>query len=110
MVCRAAKLEGAHPWALRRVTAAPRRIQIAWFTCNVASAVLCACVGALEGWAQLQLCCIASLWLAGTTTLLEYLMACIVSSTTEMHLAAMHTHVCFLLQHGMATDCCRPTT
>lgn len=93
LACRAAKLEGDAPQALRQAVSRARRIQIAWLLCNVASGILCACMGALEGWAQLQLCCIAALWLAGTSTLLEYLMACIVHRTTETHLAAMHSLV-----------------
>lgn len=93
LVCRAAKLEGDTPPALRQATGRARRIQIAWLLCNLASAILCACMGALDGWAQLQLCCIAALWLVATSTLLEYLMACIVHSTTEAHLGAMHSLV-----------------
>eukprot|EP00892_Ulva_mutabilis_P004002 jgi/Ulvmu1/1974/UM012_0136.1 len=87
----AARLQGDAPPALRRATAAPWRIQVAWLLCNVASALLCACVGGTEGWAQLQLCCVALLWITFTTAVLEYRMACLVSSTWETHLAALHT-------------------
>lgn len=90
---RAAKLEGDTPPALRLATTAPRRIQAAWLLCNAASAALCVVVGGTVGWAQLELCCVALLWVALTSAVLEFCMACVVSSATEAHLAALHTTV-----------------
>jgi hypothetical protein len=90
---RAEKLEGEHPEALELVIRRPRRIQLLWIMSQSIGAVTAGLLNTLHGWALLHMAAVVLLWVALWSSLLEYLMACMVHDTMDMHVAAGHTPV-----------------